>query len=550
MSKKQNNDRKSRDKKHRPKYLVWIFGVLILSILLITIIGHFWLIPAKVHRKVEKGLLKFWDGQVRPEDIEINYFGPVSIGKIFFLDRSGRQCCYAEMVKITLTNWPGLHPVVTGIEIGRLNLQILSEDKKLIIPIVHPPEQKAGSKKTVDIRNLAINALEISIADAQGKETLYSNLQFLTAKKGGFYDCLLKRINSVPSESLLAKGRIDSKTFETQISLHIKHAVPKPEMTSVFTALNIPNLSAEGNLKADLTITGSLKQPAELKPQGIISLDEWTVAMDEKIIAGNLTAKANVKDRQFDFENITANVCNGSITGSFYVESKQNQPIEFSGRLSAQNMSFVEMTSILGGPGKKATKGTVIFNYNFSGKGKDLQNLIGEGQIFLDDADISVIPIVPYIFNTVGLSQLDPLKMSDAQCSFTNAGPVVTIKTAHITNRFAAIRAEPGGTINLQTKQINIYVKAVLLKQIDAIIKRIPIVNIFDNLKDKLTRLKIQGNWSDPPSKLIKKEPIKDIKEATVGFLKDVINSGGQITQQMRKKSGNSSKPENQQNTN
>ncbi len=550
MSKKQNNNRTIRDKRRLLKYLAWILGVFVLSILLITIIGHFWLIPAKVRQEVEKGLLKFWDGQARPEDIEIKYSGPVSIGKIFFLDRSGRQCCYAETVKITLTNWPGLHPVVTGIEIDRLNLQILSEDKKLIVPVAHLPKQKADSKKTVDIRNLAINALEISIADAQGKETLYSNLQFLTTKKGGFYDCVLKQFDSAPSESLLAKGKIDSKTLETKVSLHIKHAFQKSEMTSVFTALNIPNLSAEGNLKADLTITGNLKQPAELKHQGIIDFDEWTVAMDEKIIAGNLTTKANVENRQFDFENITATACNGSITGSFYVETKQNQPIEFSGRLSAQNMSFVELTSLLGGSGKKATKGTVTFDYNLSGKGKDLQNLTGEGQIFLDDADISVIPIAPYIFNTVGLSQLDPLKMSDAQCSFTNAGPVATIKTAHIANRFAAIKAEPGGTINLQTKQINIYVRAVLLKQIDAIIKRIPIVNIFDNLKDKLTRLNIRGNWSDPPSKLIKKEPIKDIKEATVGFLQDVINSGGQITQQTRKKSGNSSKEKKQQNTN
>jgi len=330
--------------------------------------------------------------------------------------------------------------------------------------------------------------------------------------------------------------------------LQLKHTVKKPETALVFATLDIPNLSAEGKLEADLTISGCLKEPGGLELNGIAVFDEWTVAKNDKIIANNLKTKANMSNGRYAFENISANVLEGNATGSLYAETRQNQPTEFSGQVLAQKMSFVELTSILGGPGKKATKGTVTFNYSFSGKNKDLQNLIGEGQIFLDDADISVIPIVPHIFNNIGLSQLDPLKTSDAECTFTTTGPVLTINTAHIANRLAAIKADPGGTINLKTKQINIYVKAVLLKQIDAIIKRIPIVNIIDNIKDKLTRLNIRGNWSDPPSKLIKKEPIKDIKEATVGFLQDVINSGGQITQQMRKKTGNTSKSKNQQN--
>ena len=54
----------------------------------------------------------------------------------------------------------------------------------------------------------------------------------------------------------------------------------------------------------------------------------------------------------------------------------------------------------------------------------------------------------------------------------------------------------------------------------------------FVNLQDKLTRLRIRGHWSDPAGKLIKKEPVKDVKEGTVGFLRDVIKSGGELSQQ------------------
>ncbi len=548
MPKKQKDKRKTQDKKRRTKYLTRTFGVLILSILLIAIIAHFWLIPAKVRWEIEQALLKFWDGQVDIKDIDINYLDPIYLTKVSFLDKTGREYIHTGRVKMVFEKWPSLHPVVTEIEIEKLDLRFSATDGKFTLPFMNPFQQSSGPKKKVDIRKLSINDAEITVTDAQGTKSLYDNLQLLANKKDNFYDFALNRDGSEPSESLLAKGRIDLKTLETEISLQIKHTAQRPEMNLIFAVFNSPRLSAEGKLAMDLAITGCLKQPKALKPEGAINLDGWTVAMDDKTIAENLTTKANVEDRRFDFENIIATACNGSITGSLFLEIKQNQPTEFRGQVLAQNMSFVELTSILGGPGKKATKGTVIFNYIFSGKDKNLQNLTGEGQIFLDDADITVIPIVPYVFRIVGLSQLDLLKMSDAQCTFTTTGPVVTIKTAHIANRFAAIKAEPDGTINLQTKQVNIYVKAVLLKQIDNIIKLIPIINIINNLKDKLTRLNIRGKWSDPPAKLIKKEPIKDIKEATVGFLQDVINSGGQITQEMRKRFGNSSKPKNKQN--
>jgi len=543
MSEKQEDKRRNRDKRRLIFYPARIVSVLILSILFITIIGHFWLIPAKVNWEIEQAFSKFWDGQVDIEGIEVNYFHPINLAKVRFFNKAGRECICARMVKIALINWPSLHPVVTGIEIDRLNIQIQPEDKKLNFPIVYPYEHKSNSTKTIDIRLLAINELDISINDVHGTKSFYGNLQFQAIKKGSFYEFVLNRFGTVAEESLLARGRVDSKTLETEVLLQIKHAVQKPGSALAFSALNISNLSADGKLEADLTITGCLKKPSRLEPNGIASFEGWTLVKNDKIIANNLTTKVNVSNGRYILENITANVCEGSVTGSLFIEIRQNQPTEFSGQVLAQNMSFAELTSVLGGSGKRATKGSVSFNYKFSGKGKDLQNVIGEGQIFLDDADISVIPIVPQIFSNIGLTQPDVLKMSDAECTFSMAETIAIIESAHIGNRFAAIKAEPGGTINLKTKQINIYVKAVLLKQIDAIIKRIPIVNIIDNLKDKLTRLNIQGNWSDPPSKLIKKEPIKDIKEATVGFLQDVVNSGGQITQEMRKRFGNFSKP-------
>ena len=396
----------------------------------------------------------------------------------------------------------------------------------------------------MDIRKLSINDIEITFTDEQYTKYLYDNLKFLANKNGSSYNFSLNQSSAESPESLLANGSIDLKTFETNSSLQIKHTVQEQEMALLFTALNIPNLSAAGRLEADLKITGPLKQPTELKPHGFISLYGWTIAANGKTIAGDLTTKADIKNGHFNFENITATVCGGDVTGSLYVD----MTTKFSSYIFAQNMNFEKLTSVLGGEKRKETKGTVTFDYTFSGRGTGEPNLIGEGQFFMDEADISAIPILPYIFQTIGLQELAQPEVSDVECTFTTAGPVVTIQTANVANRFAAVRAEPGGTINLKTKQIDMYVNAVLIKQINAIIKHVPVVNIFNNIKDKLTRLRIKGKWSDPPSKIIKKEPIIDIKDATIGFFKDIVESGGQITRKIRRKLDDSPNPEGPQN--
>ena len=55
-------------------------------------------------------------------------------------------------------------------------------------------------------------------------------------------------------------------------------------------------------------------------------------------------------------------------------------------------------------------------------------------------------------------------------------------------------------------------------------------VKLFIGLSDKLTRLRVKGQWSDPASELIRKEPIKDVKDGVVDFFLDAARSGGQLT--------------------
>ena len=117
--------KEQKDKRHRAKYPARIFGALILSIFIIALIAHLWLVPTKVSREIERALLKFWDEQVDIEDIDINYFAPICLAKVSFSDKTGREYIHTGKVKMVFKKWPGLHPVVTEVEIEKLCLHVV-----------------------------------------------------------------------------------------------------------------------------------------------------------------------------------------------------------------------------------------------------------------------------------------------------------------------------------------------------------------------------------------------------------------------------------------
>jgi len=525
----------AKERPHKRKiWIKWLLGIvsgLFLLAFIAAVIMVFWIIPAIVRSEITRRLSTFCDGPVELEDIEVNYTGPIRLKGVVFFDKNGRDQLSAEMTRLTLANWPGLSPAVTEIEIEGLTLKFLSTDGKFTLPFISSSAQLTDS----NINKVTVREAAITLINTQGSEVIYDNLMLSAIRKDNAYNVLLNQVGSTSSELFLARGRVDSRTLEVEFSLQIKHTVRKPEMALVFRALDVPTLSAEGKLAAELTITGCLKELATLQPKGTIKLEDWVLAIEDSVITNNLATAVKLDGQRFDFENFTATVCKGQVDGSFYAQIERNQPIDFAGQISAQKASLSEITAVLAGPAKKATRGTITLKCNFTAKASDLNTLKSDGLIFFDDADITILPVIPHLFAAVGLANYDPLKMSDAEVTFTMAGPVMTIKRAHIANRLAAIEAEPGGTINLQTKQIDAHIVAVPLRQVDNILKQIPVVNIIVNLKDKLTRLRVKGHWSDPPTKLISKQPIKDIKDGTVGFLKDVATTGGQFSQEMLK---------------
>lgn len=512
------------------KCLIYIIGAFILVVLILLVFGAVWLLPDVMRYELEQELSRQTKGPVSVEHIQMSYKGQIDIRGVKLYDKAKHLWLSIEKTMVTLTNWPSLHPGVEAVRIDGLDLRLSMKDGRLLLPAVHQPGASNDQEREFDIDRVSINRAVVTIVDANGVGASYKDVTLSVSKRmDGDYKFVLDQLTGKDSEALLAGGVVNIQNKNFNLSLQIRHRFSSTEATIVFTALNKPGISAEGRLVANLSVTGNLNKPIGFQPKGNIDFSDCVLFFQKRMLADNLDIATRVDGQTLDVNDFKAIMCNGKVNGNFYAQIEDNKIKEYRGQVRTMDVNYPELMSVLSTGTKKAVRGSISSNYDFSGQQNDPNALHGEGVVFLKNMDISVLPVIPTIFKFIGLSSIEPLKVSDAEAKFKNVGPLVTIESGHVSNLFAAIEFEPGGTVNLRTEQIDGYVVAAPLNKITGVIENLPIIEIFANLKDKLIRLRVKGNWSDPPAKLISKTPIKDIKDSTIGFIQDTAKTGGQF---------------------
>jgi len=463
-------------------------------------------------------------------DLEV---GPSGFGfeNLSISDSNGVQWLGADNVELTLTDWPGSKPIITSIELDAPKLRTIAAGAgQLKIPAWLPKHRASDSTGgSLSLQKLVVHDGAITVEDPNGKTAVLDKLWLAADKQDDSYNIALSRRAADDSNAVSLKGTVNPASSQVALSLQMDYVATKQEGAVLFARLGKPQYSAEGRVVVDLTIAGRLDEPLGLKANGNIKLDKCALLFKEAVLASNLVTEAKFDGGRLDIENYEAAMCDGRVSGSFHADVNEGRQVTFRGRVLAVNVNFPQFSSVLTAKAKKAAQGTFTASYAFAGQRNGTRIFNGDGLIFFDDADISILPAVPQMFASAEMSQYEPLKMSDVEATFTTMGPVVTIHSGHISNNFAAIEFEPDATIDLQARQIDGYVVVAPLSQIAGAIEGLPIINIFARLKDKLMRLHVKGDWSAPPGKLITKEPVKDLKESTIGFFQDVVKGGGQF---------------------
>ena len=456
-------------------------------------------------------------------------------------DANGVEWFGAKNARLTLANWPGRKPAVTQVEIEGPKLRTtVADGRQFAIPAWLP------SRGTTDpntgaptLQRLTVRDASIAIEDVNGPRAVFDRL-WLNAVRGAetAYDITAARRGPNDSNAVAVKGLVNLASSQAKLSLTADCVTGKQETAIAFAAIGLPRYAAQGRVIADMTLSGELNKPFGLQANGSVTVDGCTLFLKEGTLVDELVGTAKFDGRSVDVEQFEAAMCKGRVSGYFHADANEEKRITFRGRALAVNVNFPELISVLTAKAQETKIGTFTASYDCTGQRNGANTFDGEGLMFFDDADISVLPGIPQIFASAGLSQYEPLRMSDAEAAFKTSGSLITIETGHISNNFAGVEFEPGGTIDLHARQIDGYVVAAPLSQIAGAVEGLPVIRIFAHMKDKLMRLRVKGNWADPPGKLITKEPVKDLKESTVGFVQDVVKGSGQFGKSMLDKIG------------
>ncbi len=508
-------------------------------LLAMVFIVKLWIGPFVLETQFSKAILSFWDGTVDIQNVRFSYNGGMRFKGLTLHDSSGKQWLSVPEADLVIKKWWSSEPVVAQMTFRKPDFKAyvpVETSKRLPLPLKSTSSD--SGQKRVSIEKFTIEQGRLFLVYGSKQSTVYDTVDLSLAREGTSYRILAKGDKKTNSAALEVSGSIQADTFDASLNITLKQALGEPECAFILRLFDISNMDTSGHIASELTVAGSLRELTSLRLQGKAEIKNCSI---KRHIDPNQSLPALVQDLagtivfqgdRFSCESFTSAFCEGRANGTITGNISQAEGIALNGTFVVSDVNMAKFTAAL--PAKKQMTGKGIFEFNFGIVGRGLKGLNGRGFIFLDDADMRVVPLITKLLTFTGLKNFDPVKMSDTTCVFGIQDGVVTIERARVANRLVAIVAEPGSTVNLDTGIVDGHVMVVPLDRLQEIIKKVPGVNLLVNLKDRLTRLRIKGHWSDPPGKLITKEPLTDIREAAFGFFKDVAETGGQINGKMR----------------
>jgi len=485
-----------------------------------------WLGPSYVAVRVEQALSRFWSGPVYVGEIEFNYDGIMFVRDIVFYDQGGAVTIEANDVKLVLGDWPSFASPAEDIEVEKVDAHLRIDDGKVSVPLRFL-QSRDGEKPRM--KRLQVRRMAVRIEDGQSQVVL-DRLGVEVNRKGEPYEFNVDSYDEDDASQLDIEGNIDLESREVVTTLKFARKLEREQTAMLLSVLRVSTVwSCEGGVRADLRLSGNFADTESLWPEGMVVFEDWAVDANERSVGRGVSGDLLVRGRHLDLEQIEGVLCKGQLTGSFYVNVVREGPVGYGGDFVVVDVNLPQLTE-LAGTTKKFTRGTGRLSVQFSGDTSGVESVRAKGAAFLDDSDLWRFPLIGQVFKSIGIWEYQVGGMSDAEVKFALSGPEMTIERGHLSNRFSAIEAEPGGKVNLKSGQIDMYIVAAPLKQVDKVVGKIPVVNWFASFKDKLIRLRLKGHWSEPAGKLISKQPLKDIKDGTIGFIVDIIESGGQFT--------------------
>ncbi|MBN1816424.1 MAG: hypothetical protein JW828_03630 [Sedimentisphaerales bacterium] len=507
-----------------------------LAILLVGtggVVLKFWLGPKWVRDKFLRAVEPRWDGTVKAGEASFYFLAPAQLHDVAFLDRQDRIWARTETVFIEFEEWPAWKPTPQAIWMETAEVYLYCDDPpKVSIPVLKSDTDKTG---LVGIQRCSMEQVSFHLVDPDEMILHYGQFH-LTADLDPQRIVFKADRQIVPDsrEALHAVVTLNllNRDYEANVKLH--HRFQEEELALVLPLLAEGSFyRGRGIVSTDLIVNGNLEKPSDLQAYGDVFFSEWDVLQPSgEILVDDFAGDLHIAGNHLYSPGMALGFCGADIHASVEADFDGLDPVSMQGQVLVRGLDLEKLShhiALRGG----MDRGRIDLDYVFVGTGPDREEYYGYGLLLMQDANLSASRIMRRIFELLGLSERNPLEMSDGFAVFMTHGTRITIRQGQVSNRLAAILVEPGGWIDILDKRVDLYVIAVPLKVVQSVLQKIPLVKVLVGFKDKLNRVRVEGDYADSSDKLVRKEVLEDIKEGLVQGIVDIAQSGGELTDLM-----------------
>ncbi len=516
-------------KKKTLKIIGAVVGGVIVVIVIVVVAAWERILPVVIRARMESEIADVWKGPVRVEGVRMGYGGELKVRQIELGDKAGRGWVDVQGLKVGLENWPSLSPEVRAVDVNGLYIELYFAEGKMAMPLEMPERKKAAERKEgMHIPDINIADSSLTLSSEGGAKVVYDKMRLTIAEADGVANVSFLKERTGTGEELSLKGTINKETGDADIVLKLAHRITEEE-TAIVLGVLAPKggWRGSGELNADCRIQGAIVARHNMTMEGQAAISGGSVSNATGEFARDINARADIKGQRVDVRELSATVAGGKLTGTLFADHVLAYPIDYGGDVRAENIDIPKLAAALGST-SKVTKGTAGGQFAFTGTSKSIDDLNGNLGVNLHGAELTVLPAVALVFKTIGLARFDPSAATDAEGKFKVNGAALTVEDAQVSSTLGAIKAEPGGTYNVQTKDIDAYAVAVPLEQVQEAIERVPVGDILMKFKDRLVRVHLKGNLNEP-DKLVSSEPLKGIGEGAGDVLRGATEAGKNV---------------------
>ncbi len=294
---------------------------------------------------------------------------------------------------------------------------------------------------------------------------------------------------------------------------------------SAVGTFNLEELShSSGDYEFDLEVKG-LDEEAGPEVHGTARLANGLVSNPRGVLVDNLRMSAISFGRSVDVSSIRGTILGGRSHGLFRYDFPADEPMSFRGGINISRLSLNRAATAFGHTGEKVA-GNADFGYRFSGRSFEPEEISGDGVLLVRDSEMGGVPLFQAILGALQASEA--ARDTDVDLKFENQGPLVTVVSGRIGTPAVAIRPLPGGTINVETGELDVTVVAAFLSDLEELVN-IPVLELLVPLVARLTQVEVTGNWESRETIQTRVRPVTGVGEATAEFFKGAASTGGDL---------------------